>query len=519
MPTFDFTAPDGKSYSVDGPEGATQEQAFSILQQQIGTPAPSADKSSSVSGVAKSLGTGAAEGVIGLAGLPGDLYRMGTRALGDNLSPESRFGSDAIKKGVEGYTGEFYKPQGTAEEVAAKIGQFAPAVIGGPETIAAKLATRVAAPAVASEIGGKVAGPYGEIAGALIGAGGASAAANKFKEMAAARQVSSVIPTGQDLLKKGGSQFNEARDMNVIVKPDFATNAASDMRQAIRGFDPEAHKPVFAAADRLENLAQSGKGFPSVAVPMNEVENIRKQLVSLKTSPDASVREASRQAIKSLQQSQIALTSADTLAGDAGAFTKLSKEAIDNWAAGKRSNTVMGKAALGELNAATAGSGANEDNALRQSLKQLARPINNDITPKWQRLGFNQAEGAAIENVARGTPLGNTARFIGKGAPTGIVSAAGGLGIGSMAGGPVGAVALPAVGYIAKKIGDLSTKKAITALDSLVRSRSPLAAQVAALHPQIVQQLPSKTQRLLQAAILIDPVLSKASQPVDASRQ
>jgi hypothetical protein len=44
MPTFDFTAPDGKSYSVQGPEGATPEQAFQILQAQIGgaaaAPAP-----------------------------------------------------------------------------------------------------------------------------------------------------------------------------------------------------------------------------------------------------------------------------------------------------------------------------------------------------------------------------------------------------------------------------------------------------------------------------------------------
>ena len=70
-----------------------------------------------MSGVAKSLGSGLAEGVIGLAGLPGDLYHMGLRALGDNLTPESRFGSDSIKKSVEGYTGEFYKPQGIAEAV------------------------------------------------------------------------------------------------------------------------------------------------------------------------------------------------------------------------------------------------------------------------------------------------------------------------------------------------------------------------------------------------------------------
>jgi hypothetical protein len=35
MPTFEFTSPDGKSYSIEGPAGSTKEQAFSILQTQL----------------------------------------------------------------------------------------------------------------------------------------------------------------------------------------------------------------------------------------------------------------------------------------------------------------------------------------------------------------------------------------------------------------------------------------------------------------------------------------------------
>lgn len=35
MPIFEFTSPDGKTYEVTGPEGATEEQAFQMLQQQI----------------------------------------------------------------------------------------------------------------------------------------------------------------------------------------------------------------------------------------------------------------------------------------------------------------------------------------------------------------------------------------------------------------------------------------------------------------------------------------------------
>jgi cell division septum initiation protein DivIVA len=35
MPDFTLTSPEGKSYTVTGPEGATQEQAFQVLQQQL----------------------------------------------------------------------------------------------------------------------------------------------------------------------------------------------------------------------------------------------------------------------------------------------------------------------------------------------------------------------------------------------------------------------------------------------------------------------------------------------------
>lgn len=37
MPTFTFTSPNGKSYDVQGPDGATKEQAFAVLQQRLGS--------------------------------------------------------------------------------------------------------------------------------------------------------------------------------------------------------------------------------------------------------------------------------------------------------------------------------------------------------------------------------------------------------------------------------------------------------------------------------------------------
>ena len=43
MPIFDFQAPDGRVHSVEGPAGATPEQAFAILQQHLGSKSPTFD--------------------------------------------------------------------------------------------------------------------------------------------------------------------------------------------------------------------------------------------------------------------------------------------------------------------------------------------------------------------------------------------------------------------------------------------------------------------------------------------
>jgi hypothetical protein len=75
MPTFEFTAPDGKTYEVQGPDGATQEQAFSMLQSQIAGGSPPATKEPSaafsagraLNDIPRQVGLTARYGLEGLA--------------------------------------------------------------------------------------------------------------------------------------------------------------------------------------------------------------------------------------------------------------------------------------------------------------------------------------------------------------------------------------------------------------------------------------------------------------------
>lgn len=78
MPAFTFTSPDGKSYTVNGPDGATQEQAFAMLQQQLKAPAaPPAGPS--VGGALDAASTGVVNAAAGMGNAAIDI---GSRALG-----------------------------------------------------------------------------------------------------------------------------------------------------------------------------------------------------------------------------------------------------------------------------------------------------------------------------------------------------------------------------------------------------------------------------------------------------
>lgn len=533
MPVFDFTSPEGKTYSVEGPEGATQDQAFQILQGQLGQNVSFAEDA------AKSVGSGLGKGTIGTLGMVGDardLLSKGVDAvggkLGVDLSPLKTAASVSPLGGLNAFptsqqikstvtdpvVSPDYEPRSEFNRILKKGAEFAPnMLLGGPEGAGARLLTNVVAPAVGSEIGESLGGPIGGVAGALVGGVGATSAARKFQEMAAARNAAKAMPTGERLVKTGGDQFDAARDMNPVVEPSFAQKTAANMREAVKDFDPESQQAVFNVIKRVENMgkAQSQtlspaqrlqaemnwEGIPAAPPPlpvgMSEIELARKQLSKLRMSSDPPTRAAAKAAQEALTKSQTELTAAETISGNADAYVKTIRDAIGNYGAGKRAQTLEGKMNLAELNLNSpvgALDMASHGQALQRTMKQLARPINNTNVPVARKLGFNNEEVAAVTAAANGnrlTHLGDVANqvvphWMGGGAAASILRAMGGLGI----------------------------KRQVSALNSLVLSRSPLAAQVAQqLPPQIVSQMPAKTQRLLRSLMLAE-LANQSSQQV-----
>src|SRR5262245_38865827 len=143
--------------------------------------------------IAKSAAIGVPKGTIGIAGMPGDVANYLNRGIDYALgraadvtgyealrpSPEQLakreqplLGSQQIRRGVEAVTGPLYEPKTTAGQYAQTAGEFLPAALAGPGTLARRIVGGAIVPGLASEAAGQTAQavapgmePYARMAG------------------------------------------------------------------------------------------------------------------------------------------------------------------------------------------------------------------------------------------------------------------------------------------------------------------------------------------------------------------
>jgi hypothetical protein len=183
MPKFTFTSPEGKTYDIEGPEGATKEQAFGILQQQLGatnqpkpvTPAqPEQNKAAFVGG-------NLSKGVADVVGLPVDLANSaveGVKGIANQFGAHLKAndnpigGSEWIKQQLTkiGSIGPSAEPRTPTQAVIAKGLEAAPsAVLPGGGAKALPRVLSAAGSGAGGEIGRQMGGTGGQIAGSLLG--------------------------------------------------------------------------------------------------------------------------------------------------------------------------------------------------------------------------------------------------------------------------------------------------------------------------------------------------------------
>lgn len=302
MARYRITGPDGGTFEVTAPDDATQDQVMAYVQQNAGQsqgaakfaqpamatadpkakPVPLGD---AIADVGKSAGIGVAQGAIGMATLPGNvegLARAGINAGAGALGIEPPVDSDTfltnyndLKKRVEGYSGEFYKPQTTVGKYARTIGEFAGgagaigavgrgarAISGSTAAGRAPTAAGIAVPAVASESAGQLTEgtalePWARVAGAMAGTMapnvGARAISPNPADPARAQAIQTLEQNGVNALTAGqrtGSERMRWIEDATAMAPGGGGRATAMQNQAAEQFTAAALRRAGINAER-----------------------------------------------------------------------------------------------------------------------------------------------------------------------------------------------------------------------------------------------------------------------------
>lgn len=459
---------------------------------------------SMVDDATKSVGAGLGNAAIGTLGMVGDarsLLSAGVDAAGSKLGLDpsmlkraagyvfpalnSAPTSQDIKATVtDPIVSPDYKPQ-TALGGVLKTGvEFLPALAGGPESLATKLATRVAVPALTTEAAGALtqgtaAEPYARVAGALLGGVGASKVANS---MAASRAAKSAAPALSDVKSEATNAYDAltARNVATPIPQAALDNVVSDITTTLnnRGIRPSNAGSIHQAIGEIKIPATAG-------------------------AADVADLVAARQSIKELLGKQdtnktgafIALGKLETaIEKNSPGTMKAIREADKNYSAAKAAEALDKRMAKAELRAAGENSGMNVGNKIRQNITTY--------------LGSNEAKylsaetKADLEKIVRGTASQNTMRDLAN-----LLGGGGGLGMlaggaaGYQAGGAGGAVAGAAAGRAFKSLNNRSVTKQAEQVGRNILTRSPLGQQTPLLMPPTTNPLLSASLPALLASL------------------
>lgn len=307
------------------------------------------------------------------------------------------------------------------------------------------------------------------------------------------------IPSSEAIKGAAKQSYNEIKALNVQIKPEAVQNVAKEMQAQFHddGFRDYLAPKTFGVINELAQDVPEG----SVAT-FADLHGIRRALGKAAQSIDPTEKSAASSAISKLDNFMGNIPQADVISGDANLASQILKRANANYASAKSSELLQGKVSAAELQAGSANSGANLDNALRQRVKDLLK------SPK-QKQGFTQNEIIQMQRIVRGTAPANVVRALGN-----LLGGGGGLGsivtasAGAMAAGPMG-LAAPIAGTVVKKIGNRMTESQLNRLDEMIRARAPHSAQ-ANLIRQAAQEA---MQRRLAAAQTAGAIASRAAIP------
>lgn len=316
-----------------------------------------------------------------------------------------------------------------------------------------------------------------------------SAAGSRKPAMAAPAKVAA--PTIQELKAAAKADYNSPEVATLEVKPTSIRSYSDGAKTILNneGFDENVAPKTFGILEKLQKIP------PGSTVTGQNFNSLRKMLGKAAGSIEPSEKAAASMAIEHLDGFIPSIPRSEVIAGDVGAAASKLEQARGNYSAAKQAEKIDDKVVQAEVRAASANSGMNVANTIRQRMADVA------LKPREQR-GLLPEEVAAAKQISEGTRTQNTIRAAGN-----ILGGGGGLGtaivgtIGGVATGGPGA-ALPLVGFALKALSNKMTVNQAGKLSEMIRSRAPLASS-AAKFGQAAQQLQSNRTPQAVAGVVI----------------
>ena len=467
MPVFNVGLADGR---VLGIEAADEQAAGKIAQEYLTKQSKPAAAPVTASGLAKSLGSGAVEGLAQLAGLPGDINNAVNKYFGINKDAQSVLPTGQSLTDTAKDAGLIHEPENKPEEYAQSVGQFLPNVAAGPGGVARRVLAEAVVPGVATQAARDAnLGVPAELGAALL----APAAVNKMIGARSAARAAAAAPSTDALFTAANKDYDAVRGLGVEYSPGgvnkFVDRLQSDL--TADGHGPRTAGTVHGIIDDLR-VPQAGTNQT-----INDFQAARQQLRTVAqdyTKP--SEQRAASLAINDLDRWLSTRGASDVVVGDAGYASQLLSRARANYAAGMRAEMVAKALKDAGIDAAATNSGLNVGNKARQKFASI-------LKSDKKVSGFTDAEIDAMTNVVKGSTVGNALRRLGNMlgggggiAQTGMMALGGSIGAseggapGAIEGGTMAAL----VGALARKGANASTLRQINKLDEMVRSRNAL---------------------------------------------
>lgn len=479
---YRLTSPEGESFEITAPEGATEQEVIDYFKSNL----PQREEK----GMVESAGDAITEfasavnrGAVNLLDYIGpDQINNALQVIGS----EKRVPTIGEQKIIqEATTGNFMEP-GLAKDVVRTAGEYvAPAVVTGgvirgaaqavpqskilqsmvstppQEAIGAALAG--AGAELGEEVGEEVAGEKGRQIGRLMGGVLAPVSASVAKETgkvlltkSAKKLLAETAPTIDGLKSAARKVYTEIDNLGVTVNPRSVTRLSEELAVTARkqGFNPRVHPKVNAALREFKNIEGQ-------AVPLSDIDTLRRVANASAISLDPDEARLGGILVNKIDDFLDNLKSQQLSKSGMDIGIKY-RDARQLWRRAKKAEILQD--AFEKANMQATGF----ENGIRVQFRSI-------LNSKRKSKGFTKEELDAMRKVVKGTTSQNIAKMIGKfgfseGQASNMLLGSLGVAGGAAVGGPAGAVAVPLIGQISRNLAQKLTRNNAQGTDLIIRA-------------------------------------------------